>query len=68
MHRKGATFRWGAPASTREVEALLCATSDSIPQQRQLGWMSKAGLFNTTTGDGGVVIVLLLLTLSITSG
>ena len=44
---QNATFRWGAPASTREVEALLRDVRQHPSSSVSCGWMSKAGLFNT---------------------
>ena len=55
---QNATFRWGAPASTREVEAL------QHPQQRQLWLDVKSWFIQHRLAMGGVVIVLLLLTLN----
>ena len=43
---QSATFRWGAPASTREVEALLRDVRQH-PQQRQLWLDVKSWFFNT---------------------
>ncbi|WP_149006534.1 sensor histidine kinase, partial [Escherichia coli] len=58
-----ATFRWGAPASTREVEALLRDVRQH-PQQRQLWLDVKSWFIQHRLAMGGVVIVLLLLTLN----
>ena len=64
---QNATFRWGAPASTREVEALLRDVRQH-PQQRQLwlamGYTITYAIGNTLLIIWGVVIVLLLLTLN----
>lgn len=45
---QNATFRWGAPASTREVEALLRDVRQH-PQQRQLWLDVKVGLSSTSS-------------------
>ena len=60
---QNATFRWGAPASTREVEALLRDVRQH-PQQRQLWLDVKSWFIQHRLAMGGVVIVLLLLTLN----
>lgn len=60
---QNATFRWGAPASTREVEALLRDVRQH-PQQRQLWLDVKSWIIQHRLAMGGVAIVLLLLTLN----
>ena len=60
---QNATFRWGAPASTREVEALLRDVRQH-PQQRQLWLDVKSWFIQHRLAMGGVAIVLLLLTLN----
>lgn len=60
---QNAAFRWGAPASTREVEALLRDVRQH-PQQRQLWLDVKSWLIQHRLAMGGAVLVLLLLTLN----
>ncbi|WP_213194261.1 tetrathionate respiration histidine kinase TtrS [Citrobacter portucalensis] len=60
---QNATFRWGAPASTREVEALLRDVRQH-PQQHQLWLDVKSWFIQHRLAMGGVVIILLLLTLN----
>lgn len=60
---QNAAFRWGAPASTREVEALLRDVRQH-PQQRQQWLDVKSWFIQHRLAMGGVVIVLLLLTLN----
>ena len=60
---QNATFRWGAPASTREVEALLRDVRQH-PQQRQLWLDVKSWFIQHQLAMGAVAVVLLLLTLN----
>lgn len=60
---QNATFRWGAPASTREVEALLRDVRQH-PQQRQLWLDVKSWFIQHRLAMGAVTVVLLLLTLN----
>lgn len=60
---QNATFRWGAPASTREVEALLRDVRQH-PQQRQLWLDVKSWFIQHRLAMGAAAIVLLLLTLN----
>lgn len=60
---QNATFRWGAPASTREVEALLRDVRQH-PQQRQLWLDVKSWFIQHRLAMGAVAVVLLLLTLN----
>lgn len=56
-------FHWGAPASTSQVEALLQDVRQH-PQQRRLWLDIKSWLIQHQLAMGGVVLVLLLLTLN----
>lgn len=58
---QNAAFRWGAPASTREVEALLRDVRQH-PQQRQLWLDVKSWFIQHRLAMGAAGIVLLLLT------
>lgn len=60
---QGATFRWGAPASTREVEALLRDVRQH-PQQRHLWLDVKSWFIQHRLAMGAVAVMLLLLTLN----
>lgn len=60
---QSAAFRWGAPASTREVETLLRDVRQH-PQQRHLWLDVKSWFIQHRLAMGGVAIVLLLLTLN----
>lgn len=60
---QNATFRWGAPASTREVEALLRDVRQH-PQQRQLWLDVKSWFIQHRLAMGAAALVLLLLTLN----
>lgn len=59
----GAVFRWGAPASTREVEALLRDVRQH-PQQRQLWLDVKSWFIQHRLAMGAVGVALLLLMLN----
>lgn len=59
----GAVFRWGAPASTREVEALLRDIRQH-PQQRQLWLDVKSWFIQHRLAMGAVGVALLLLVLN----
>ena len=59
----GAVFRWGAPASTREVEALLRDVRQH-PQQRQLWLDVKSWFIQHRLAMGAVGVALLLLVLN----
>ncbi|ATF49675.1 PhnD/SsuA/transferrin family substrate-binding protein [Citrobacter freundii] len=58
-----APFRWGAPASTREVETLLRDVRQH-PQQRQLWLDIKSWFIQHQLVMGAAAVVLLLLTLN----
>ncbi|QLW74857.1 PhnD/SsuA/transferrin family substrate-binding protein [Citrobacter freundii] len=58
-----APFRWGAPASTREVETLLRDVRQH-PQQRQLWLDIKSWFIQHQLAMGAAAVVLLLLTLN----
>ncbi|ENM1948815.1 PhnD/SsuA/transferrin family substrate-binding protein [Citrobacter braakii] len=60
---QNATFRWGAPASTREVEALLRDVRQH-PQQRQPWLDVKSWFIQHRLAMGAAALVLLLLTLN----
>ena len=60
---QNATFRWGAPASTREVEALLRDVRQH-PPQRQLWLDVKSWFIQHRLAMGAAALVLLLLTLN----
>lgn len=60
---QNATFRWGAPASTREVEALLRDVRQH-PQQRQFWLDVKSWFIQHRLAMGAAALVLLLLTLN----
>ena len=60
---QNATFRWGAPASTREVEALLRDVRQH-PQQRQLWLAVKSWFIQHRLARGAAALILLLLTLN----
>ena len=58
-----AVFHWGAPASTRQVEALLSEVQQH-PQQRRLWLEVKNWLIQHRLIMGGIGLALLLLTLN----
>ena len=58
-----AAFHWGAPASTRQVEALLSEVQQH-PQQRRLWLEVKSWLIQHRLIMGGIGLALLLLTLN----
>lgn len=60
---QSAAFRWGAPASTREVETLLRDVRQH-PQQRQLWLDVKSWFIQHQLAMGAVVVVLLVLALN----
>ncbi|MEG2167050.1 MAG: tetrathionate respiration histidine kinase TtrS [Citrobacter sp.] len=60
---QNAPFRWGAPASTREVETLLRDVRQH-PQQRQLWLDIKSWFIQHQLAMGAAAVVLLLLMLN----
>ncbi|POT57538.1 sensor histidine kinase [Citrobacter amalonaticus] len=60
---EAASFHWGAPASTRQVEALLREVQQH-PQQRQLWLDVKSWLIQHRLVMGASALALLLLTLN----
>ncbi|MBJ3590808.1 PhnD/SsuA/transferrin family substrate-binding protein [Salmonella enterica subsp. enterica serovar Saintpaul] len=60
---QSAAFRWGAPASTREVETLLRDVRQH-PQQRHLWLDVKSWFIQHQLAMGAVVVVLLVLALN----
>ncbi|WBM72198.1 tetrathionate respiration histidine kinase TtrS [Buttiauxella sp. WJP83] len=60
---QGSPFRWGAPASTSQVETLLHDVRQH-PQQRRLWLDIKSWLIQHQWVMGGVALVLLMLTLN----
>lgn len=60
---ESASFRWGAPASTNQVETLLQDIRQH-PQQRRLWLDIKSWLIQHQLAMGTVALVLLLLTLN----